>query len=190
MGWIRAALAAAVATVALSLVATPAWAHNALRSSSPADGEQLAAPPRQVVLEFRERLDPKFTVVAITGPGGPVTGEPVGVDGVRAVQPLPATLPDGRYTVAYRVVSVDGHPVQGQLSFTVAAPAAAPSPTPVSPIAATAQAPVAVGAAGKAAGGTSGGSSTAAWSAAGLAAVALAAGAGWWAVRRARTGRS
>ncbi|NJP35771.1 copper resistance CopC family protein [Micromonospora thermarum] len=48
-------------------------------------------------------------------------------------------LANGTYTVAYRVVSADGHPVQGSYRFTVADPTATASPdapAPVTPAAA------------------------------------------------------
>ena len=45
-------------------------------------------------------------------------GEQV-IDGGTVTVSLPSPLPDGTYTVAYRVVSADGHPVQGAYQFTV-----------------------------------------------------------------------
>jgi methionine-rich copper-binding protein CopC len=125
--------AALCVTAALLVPATPAWAHNALRESTPAANASLAAAPRQLELIFVERLDPQFTTIAVTAPGDvpAVAGEPA-VSGARATQPLKPDLPAGTYTVAYRVVSVDGHPVQGSYTFTVTAS--------VSPLAASAPA--------------------------------------------------
>ena len=41
--------------------------------------------------------------------------------------PWPAELADGAYTVNYRVVSDDGHPVTGSFAFTVGDATAAPT---------------------------------------------------------------
>ncbi|KAB1102874.1 copper resistance protein CopC [Micromonospora aurantiaca] len=128
---VRVAAALCVAT-ALLVPATPAWAHNALRDSTPAANARLAAAPQQIELIFVERLDPRFTTIAVTAPGdvAAVAGKPA-VSGTRATQPLKSDLPAGRYTVAYRVVSVDGHPVQSSYTFTVtasASPLAASAP--------------------------------------------------------------
>jgi hypothetical protein len=38
----------------------------------------------------------------------------------------------GRYTVAYRVVSSDGHPIQGRTAFVLDVPAPTPSASPTS----------------------------------------------------------
>lgn len=150
----RLAVALCVALVVLLLPASRAWAHNALRESTPAQGSQSASAPAQVELVFAERLDPKFTTVAVTGTGGTtVTAGKPAVAGTRATQPLTAGLAAGSYTVAYRVVSVDGHPVQGSFTFTITAPpgaapaSAAPTsaPAPASTSAASSPSPVAVG---------------------------------------------
>jgi hypothetical protein len=55
--------------------------------------------------------------------------------GDTVTQPVNGTLPDGTYTVGWRVVSVDGHPVTGTYKFTVkgspaGAPAAGPAQAP------------------------------------------------------------
>ncbi|HBS08178.1 MAG TPA: hypothetical protein DEA69_05180, partial [Microbacterium sp.] len=46
------AASVAVATVALSLVAAPAWAHDELVASSPQQNEQLTVAPTAVELIF------------------------------------------------------------------------------------------------------------------------------------------
>ncbi len=111
------------ALLAALLPAGPAAAHASLRSSTPADGARLPRPPGEVTLTFSERLQAGFTRVAATGPGGQsVAAGPVRVAGTRAVLPLKATAA-GDYTVSYRIVSSDGHPVQGTIRFSAAAPA-------------------------------------------------------------------
>ncbi|MGC5309843.1 copper resistance CopC family protein [Micromonospora zamorensis] len=122
--------AALCATLAVLLApAAPAWAHNALRESSPTRDAQVASAPERVDLAFAERLDPQFTTIVVTNADKqPVSAGKPTVSGVRATQPLAAGLAAGTYTVAYRVVSVDGHPVQGSYTFTVmASPVTTPS---------------------------------------------------------------
>jgi len=125
---IAVAFAAAACAVGLAWDPAPAWAHNELRSSDPADGAALASAPTQVMLAFAERLDQKYTQINVTDRAetSVVAGEPA-VTGNRAVQRLGA-LTAGEYTVGFRVVSVDGHPVQGSVTFTLTAPTAASTP--------------------------------------------------------------
>ncbi|MFJ8688735.1 copper resistance CopC family protein [Micromonospora wenchangensis] len=114
----------------LFVAATPARAHNGLRSASPARDATLTRAPTTITLEFLARLDPTFTTIVLTdGTERRVpTDDPV-VSGATGSVRVTGPLPNGTYTVAYRVVSADGHPVQGSYPFTVADPAA-PSPDP------------------------------------------------------------
>lgn len=114
-------LAAATALTSLLLVigSGPALAHTGLQSSTPADGETLTAAPEVITLTFASAVAPAFAQVAVTGPDGQsVTSEEVAIDGAVVSQPV-STSGDGAYVVAYRVVSDDGHPVSGQLTFTL-----------------------------------------------------------------------
>ena len=137
-------LAVAGVLVASALLgAGQATAHSQLISTIPSDGALLNEPPQSVVLTFDEALIPEVDSISINDAAGNVVASPaVEPVGSTLTVPWPAGLPDGVYQVAYRVVSGDGHPVIGAISFTVGMAAgtagnvsAAPSesdPVPVS----------------------------------------------------------
>ncbi|MGH3612372.1 MAG: copper resistance CopC family protein [Pseudonocardia sp.] len=134
----QAVLRAAALTVLCGLIllfgAGQAVAHTRLLSSDPADGTSLAAAPEQVSLTFNEAMQPGFSTISVVGPDGATwqAGD-VTVDGPRVSIGLRPLGPAGRYEIGYRVVSNDGHPVTGNLSFTLADPgpgAATSAPTP------------------------------------------------------------
>ncbi len=182
--WV-ARLAAAVAIVAVGLLVRPgpAWAHAALTGTAPADGAVVHERLTSVVLTFTEAVDGRFTTVVVTGPDGRSCSDgPVRVSGYDVVQPVRPSG-QGRYRVAWRAVSDDGHPVQGQFGFTIAsASGSGPgSPTPSVPVAGASQGGSAVPAA--AAPGTTGGPRLLPWLGAG-AALLVVAGAAGWLVRR------
>ncbi len=109
-------------TLLLGPLAGPASAHDVLVGSAPGADSIQATAPDQVVLEFSDAPQPLGIRIEVTGPGGaPVgRGEPQ-VRGTAVVQALAADLPAGDYTVEWRIVSADGHPLSGVLAFTVAA---------------------------------------------------------------------
>ena len=132
-------LAGLLALLVPVLMATTAQAHAVLVSISPADGAQLAKAPTQVVLTFDEAVSTSFATVAVTGPsGGSVVSGRATVDGAKVTQALKSGLTSGTYSVAYRVVSDDGHPVSDRTTFTLTLPAAStpaastPAPSPSS----------------------------------------------------------
>jgi methionine-rich copper-binding protein CopC len=116
------AAAALIAILVAGLAATPAAAHASLISSSPPDGAAVATAPTKVELIFSEDVG-ALSVIAVTGPDGvQVVDGPTQIRNASAVQPLKTLTAVGLYKIAYRVVSADGHPVSGRLTFTYAPP--------------------------------------------------------------------
>jgi methionine-rich copper-binding protein CopC len=114
---VRRSLVVQLAGAVVLLAAAPASAHASLIRTSPADGSKVATAPRAVALTFSENVGSAF--VAVTAPDG----SPVRTSQVRAVDEkvtasVAATDQRGRYTLAYRVVSADGHPVSGTVTVT------------------------------------------------------------------------
>ncbi|MFI6015342.1 copper resistance protein CopC [Streptomyces sp. NPDC051243] len=100
-----------------------ASAHAALRSTDPEDGSLLKSAPRHLTLSFTESVGLLEDSFRVLDPDGRRlrTGEPQhaaeGADTARVT--LPARLAQGTYTVAWRVVSADSHPVSGAFTFSV-----------------------------------------------------------------------
>lgn len=118
------ALLAALATTfaALLLTAGPAAAHNALRSSDPADGATVDTAPAQVTLTFdQSALELGTEVVVTAADGTPVSAGAAQLSGTSVVQPLAEDRPAGAYRVDWRVTSSDGHPISGSFGFTATA---------------------------------------------------------------------
>lgn len=120
-----AALTAILAALLVFGTAAPAHAHDRLKSSSPARNATVESID-EVRLEFSSKVRVPF--VNVRGPGDVEhkAGEPE-VDGAVVTQAVDGPLPDGRYTIAYRVVSSDGHPIEGEIPFEVKG---APTPSP------------------------------------------------------------
>lgn len=144
-----AAALAIVAAGLLTLVGVqPASAHSALTSSTPADGAVVTEPLESVDLTFSEAplagLDAGLRIQVTDASGTDVATGDVTVSGTtmrRAVD-----LDQGSYSVLWRYVSPDGHPIEGTLAFEyrAAAPVSTPStsvaPTPTASTAPTSSA--------------------------------------------------
>jgi methionine-rich copper-binding protein CopC len=129
------AILAAVTFSALLFAAGPASAHDAAEASSPSDGATVAAPPAEVSITFNQAPLGLGSQVRVSDPAGTdwADGKVAIVDNV-ATQKLREGAPAGKYTVQWRVVSSDSHPIEGTFSFTATAgaagsTAAAPVPT-------------------------------------------------------------
>lgn len=101
--------------------ATTALAHSFLVDATPSSKEHVATPPKTIKLKFGGGIEPPYSKISIETPDGKVLGEGnVGVPG--KPRELTANAPDlapGKYIVRYRVLSSDGHIVEGNYEFTV-----------------------------------------------------------------------
>jgi copper resistance protein C len=112
-------------------LALPARAHNSLVETSPADGATVDEAPEKVTLTFDQPVGRRFGVVVVTGPGGAAVQQgALQVSGRTATQPLARLERPGKYQVAWRVVSADGHPITGKLAFQVRTVESPGSPSP------------------------------------------------------------
>jgi methionine-rich copper-binding protein CopC len=118
---VKLRLAAAV-LAALALWPAAALAHAVLVKSVPAQRATLVEGPPRIELWFNERLEPAYSKASVTNEAGEqVDRRDVAVsseDPRRLSLSLPPLKP-GRYTVSFRVLSVDGHVVESRLSFTI-----------------------------------------------------------------------
>jgi methionine-rich copper-binding protein CopC len=108
----------------LVVFCTPSWllAHAYLVKSLPAQRAVLHRAPNKIQLWFNERLEPRYSSLSIVGDDGrAVEMEPSAVDpnDAKLLTATVKALTAGRYRVEFRVLSVDGHVVQDQFSFTI-----------------------------------------------------------------------
>jgi len=102
--------------------------HAKLVSTSPADGSALTS-VEVVTLTFSESINPDFVVVKVQGAGGDEADGKATVKGSTVTQRLVGDLAAGKHLVTYRVVSTDGHPVSGRITFRTTLAPVAPSPS-------------------------------------------------------------
>ena len=122
----RTALRATPLALCLLLaVTTAAFAHTALRSSSPEKDERLTVAPTEIRLRFTSAVDARLARVALTS----ADSSPVRLDSLRSgdaadeiVAPILDPLTSGEFTVSWQVIGTDGHPVRGTFAFVVDLP--------------------------------------------------------------------
>ncbi len=126
------AVVALLSSLALLGLAAPASAHASLIGTAPRPDQVLAAEPADVVLTFSDTVDLKTATVQVLDPAGAALalGVParLGVDATTLRVTLPTGLATGTRTVLYRVVSGDGHPIQGSFRFSVGVATASATP--------------------------------------------------------------
>jgi copper transport protein len=114
-------LAFVVALVLLIGFAGEASAHASLVFADPRDGTVLAQAPKTVQLRFNESVT-AGAVNLIDASGKQRADAVVDAKDEAINVTLPADLPKGTQIVSYRVISADGHPVAGSITFSIGEP--------------------------------------------------------------------
>jgi len=135
--WLVRTVTAAFVTLLVLAPAVPAQAHTGLISSDPADDSTAQTTPDRIQLRFTDPMSKEFSKVSLTIGTSPqrilvldpsTSGPTVSVDLSDARLPTaPPGSGDVAWDVAYRVISADGHPVDGNVRFRAPLP-----PTPSS----------------------------------------------------------
>jgi len=106
----------------LVLAPSVASAHAYLVKSVPAGRATLFSSPGKIQLWFNERLEAKYSSASVHDPDGKrvdADNAQVLADDPKQLSVALKQLPPGRYTVKFRVLSVDGHVVEQSFPFTI-----------------------------------------------------------------------
>lgn len=98
------------------LLPSAAWAHASLIGSEPADGAVLVQAPAMLTLSFNEPVEP-LAIRIVEQSGAAAKIEQIRREGASLILTPPAVLGEGAHVVSWRVISSDGHPVGGSLTF-------------------------------------------------------------------------
>ena len=103
-----------------ALVPGVAVAHSKQEVTFPEDGAVLEAPPDVVSMRFDAPM--RITVISLTSETGATfdLGRSDGMQPVTDFRATPPLLPDGRYTIDWRGLSPDGHPMKCRFAFEIA----------------------------------------------------------------------
>ena len=99
-----------------------AAAHTKIIGADPAKDAVLTTPPTAVNLMFAKALEPKFSAIRILDASGKQVDKAnttVKGDGHNEMSVDLPQLPAGVYTVMWNIVSLDGHKMKGDYTFTI-----------------------------------------------------------------------
>ncbi len=109
----------ALAALAVAMAQGPAAAHAYLVDSVPAKRQEIMHPLNRLRLLFSGKADALFSTIKLADASGAVIAQTTqGRPSCEMTLEAPALNP-GEYRVLYRVLSMDGDIVEGQVDFVV-----------------------------------------------------------------------
>jgi copper transport protein len=117
-----AGLLLALTAVLVLVPAPPAAAHATLIATDPAEGAVLETAPEQVTFSFNESVIGVPAGITVFDATGTEIASSATVRDAQLIVSLDGEVDEGTLVVVWRLVSADGHPIGGSLSFSVGAP--------------------------------------------------------------------
>ncbi|MET7950100.1 copper resistance protein CopC [Micromonospora sp. NPDC005324] len=114
-------------------ISRPAYAHANLISTDPAEGAILQTAPNQVLFTFNEAVRGVPNGVQVFDSQGEPVEARATVEGAKLDVNLSEQLGNGTAVITWRVISDDGHPIGGALTFSVGAPSRDVTPSSSEP---------------------------------------------------------
>lgn len=106
-----------------------AHAHTGLENSSPQNGEVIKQELKEITLTFETKVEQGSTFELQNSAGEPVTVENIALSENEMAGSITSPLKNGEYIVNWNIVGADGHPIDGQYTFSVDIPVTE-APTP------------------------------------------------------------
>jgi len=109
-------------TLAALFLTPQAFAHTKVVSADPAPRSVISHSPQSINILLNQKFEPAYSTIVVKGSDDkPVTTEKATVDPAnkkRLILNLP-TLPSGKYSVSYKVLSFDGHTIASSYTFKI-----------------------------------------------------------------------
>ncbi len=100
-------------------ISTSVFAHSHLGGSSPADGEVVTEPLTEITLEFDGHIEQGSFIGVTTTEGQAIELQEIIIEGDTLTGVVAQPLSNDGYRVNWNIISADGHPLEGEFSFTV-----------------------------------------------------------------------
>lgn len=96
-----------------------ASAHTGLKSSNPSEGEVIKEELKEITLQFETEIENLSTMKVIKEDGTEIELDSVTIEEKAMSGLLPNSIENGSYTIDWKIIGTDGHPIEGKIPFNV-----------------------------------------------------------------------
>ena len=98
-------------------------AHAYIIKTSPAENEILTSPPKNISIQFSESIQSGFHSIVVMNSSGkqvPLKNDRINAQNHSILEAeIKEDMPNDTYSIQWKAVSADGHPVQGVIPFSI-----------------------------------------------------------------------
>ncbi|MCM3765025.1 copper resistance protein CopC [Neobacillus niacini] len=104
------------------LLGTNVFAHSHFKDSNPKSGEVVTDALENITLSYETKVESTSTFSLTDQNGTNIPLSQVSVNNNQLVGTLKDELADGGYTIHWKIIGADGHPLEGEVPFSVQLP--------------------------------------------------------------------
>jgi copper resistance protein C len=119
---------ALLSTLLLFIFGANVFAHSHLEESAPKNGEIVTQSLKDITLTFETALEPTSSFTLIDGNHTAIPLSTVPITGNQLIANVEDVLTNGAYTIHWKIIGEDGHPLEGDIPFTMNLPENAAPP--------------------------------------------------------------
>lgn len=126
---------ALLSTLLFFIFGANVFAHSHLEESTPKNGEIVTQSLKAITLTFETPLEPASSFTLMDGNNASIPLTSVSISGNQLIASVEDELTNGAYTIHWKIIGEDGHPLEGDIPFTMQLPenAAPPEQTGTEP---------------------------------------------------------
>lgn len=108
-----------ISLILMCMIPISAYAHTGLKSSIPENKQKVTEALKEVIMNFNTSVEPLSSFEITDIDGAKYKLSKITIDDTKMSGVLEKALPNGNYTVDWKIVGRDGHPIKGSFSFAV-----------------------------------------------------------------------
>jgi len=93
-------------------------AHTSLSSSNPTEGQVVTENLEQITLDFATTIE-ELSTMELVKDGNKITLGEIKVENKQLIGRISDSLDNGSYTIHWKIIGEDGHPISGEINFSV-----------------------------------------------------------------------
>lgn len=109
------------------------FAHSHLEDSTPKNGEIVTESLKTITLSFETDVEPTSTFTLVDEKNTSIPLSAVSINGNQLIADVENELINSSYTIHWKIIGEDGHPIEGDIPFTVELPENTAAPDSVEP---------------------------------------------------------
>ncbi|MFJ5758610.1 copper resistance protein CopC [Neobacillus sp. NPDC093182] len=113
---------ALLSTLLFFIFGANVFAHSHLEDSTPKNGEIVTESLTAITLTFETAIEPTSSFTLMDEKNAFIPLSEVSINGDQLIANVEDNLTNGAYTINWKIIGEDGHPLEGDIPFTVQLP--------------------------------------------------------------------